>query len=128
MGGGVTCISFVVADKALGEEADNEGCKSKAPEIRNDPKASVNAMLKEAVGLMNSPVLPTPLPPSTAILMTRLGRHSELGYSAIVDMFWMRRILTKSRYFNPRKIESKQEIRAISTPSTSCARQTPRLF
>lgn len=40
------------------------------------------------------PVFPTPLPPITAILMARLGaEYSEAGYSAMVVMFWMRRIV-----------------------------------
>lgn len=39
------------------------------------------------------PVLPTPLPPITAILMARLDtEYSDVGYSAMVVMFWIRRI------------------------------------
>lgn len=40
------------------------------------------------------PVFPTPLPPITAILMARFGaEYSDAGYSAMVVMFWMRRIV-----------------------------------
>lgn len=40
------------------------------------------------------PVFPTPLPPITAILMARFGtEHSAAEYSAMVVMFWMRRML-----------------------------------
>lgn len=39
------------------------------------------------------PVFPTPLPPITAILMARPGLgYSAAGHSAIVVMFWMRRM------------------------------------
>lgn len=51
--------------------------------------------------------MPTPLPPITAILMTRLDGHSALGYSAMVDMFWIRRILVKERQPTMEKYDEK---------------------
>lgn len=46
------------------------------------------------------PVFPTPLPPITAILMTRLwSGGSAAGHSAMVVMLWIRRILLLPRSF-----------------------------
>lgn len=47
--------------------------------------------------LLFLPVFPTPLPPITAILMTRLrGEFSGAEHSAIVVMLWRRRIFLLS--------------------------------
>lgn len=57
--------------------------------------------------LVNSPVLPTPLPPTTAIFITRFAGQSVPGYSAMVDMFWTRRILTTTGYSDKLQAQNK---------------------
>lgn len=64
------------------------------------------------------PVFPTPLPPITAILMARLGaEYSEAGYSAMVVMFWMRRIVFARQLSQKTKKQSKAETKLFSSPS-----------
>lgn len=64
------------------------------------------------------PVFPTPLPPITAILMARLGAEfSEAGYSAMVVMFWMRRIVFARQVSQKTKKQSKAETKLFSSPS-----------
>lgn len=62
----------------------------------------VQTVKRKTVGksklFFNVPVLPTPLPPITAILMFPLDGHSGVANSAMVDMFWIRRIFTKSSF------------------------------
>lgn len=63
------------------------------------------------------PVFPTPLPPITAILMARFGaEYSEAGYSAMVVMFWMRRIVFARQVSQKTKKQSKTETKLFSSP------------
>lgn len=70
------------------------------------------------------PVFPTPLPPITAILITRLrGEFSGAGHSAIVVMLWMRRIffffLSTTSISNSEKLKANYVLQSVGSPGWS---------
>lgn len=103
----ITCVSLVVSDEALGQESHHERCKigrgkQLEDELGRNQVEDCRVTLKmgnySEAPCVFLPVFPTPLPPITAIFMTRLESElSGAGHSAIVVMLWMRRMVSSQK-------------------------------
>lgn len=115
----ITCVSLVVSDEALRQESHHERCNEGGQSTIKDGCGRKQEELfcscdwkrnSSAPGVF-LPVLPTPLPPITAIFMTRLDSElSGAGHSAIVVMLWMRRMV--SSWVKPERSRTDGKIKA----------------